>query len=302
MGHATAGYPRRQVLAVLGLGGAAALGASGAARSAPSLDLKDPVKALEAYIKLRGSTAEETTYCQYDGDIFLSRAAEDNIPLVGFRGITKSHWKPDGAGGFVNRDYDVGIFVDHKTGEPLKTWRNPLSGEMVEVAPYISGPSGAHHRPGAGVNDPYGGVGGRWGVVGDSVWISNATVLSWPNSLSPTLHPKAWSGPRLMTSMTTTYTGRVSDVLDPAQKKVRAGLVWNDLLSPSPWMRMGQRPVMCDWRMIGAKAMSAGELTPSVVAEVDAVFDGFIARDAVWTTESGGWTQYRDKYPNGEQP
>jgi hypothetical protein len=283
-------------------GGALLAGASPAlSRSGRRLDLGDPQAALDAYIKLRGSTAAETTYVAYDGDIFGVLINGDSIPLVGFRGIAKSHWRPDGQGGYINRDYDVGVLVDHRTGVILKTWHNPLTSTEVEVIHYVSGPSGGHFKPGLGADDPYGSGVGRWGQSGDLVWQTNATVLSWPNVLSEKLHPLAWSGDKVHSSMSTTYTGPLSEVLDPAVRKVGSTLAWNDILSPSPWMRMGRLPVMCDWRMIGGKVRSAAALDPKLVAEVESVFPGYISRDAVWTERSGGWNQYLQRYPKGEK-
>jgi Protein of unknown function (DUF1838) len=125
-------------------------------------------------------------------------------------------------------------------------------------------------------------------------------VLSWPNALSPTLHPLAWTGATVFSSMSTTYSARALDAFDPRVSKAPATLVWNDILSPHPWMRMGTRKVMCDWRMIGAKAMRVADLSPSIVAEVDAVFPGYISQDAVWTDRSGGWVQYLKRFPDGE--
>ena len=284
-----------------------ALGGAGAQAAPPprarGIDLKDPVQALEAYVKLRGSTAAETVYVQYDGDIFLARGGDDNIALCGIRGILKSHWRPDGKGGYLHTNYDLGVFVDSKTGEKLKTWRNPLTGETVDVIHYTSGPVEGHNSPGkgsGGADDPYGSGLGRWGVVGDTIWQTATAVLRFPSGLTKQLHPRAWAGDQVLSSMSTVQVGRISDILNPKLKKVPMSLTWMDLLSPHPWMGMGDRPVMCDWRMIGAKAMSVADLDPAVIAEIEEVFPGYITQDRVWTNKGGGWNQYRERYPKGE--
>lgn len=271
-------------------------------RSDTNSYFEDPRLALDAYIKLRGSTANETTYVAYDGDIVGVKVRGESIPLVSFRGITKSHWRRDGNGGYTNTDYDIGVFVDSQSGEVLKTWRNPLTGEDVEVIHYISGPSGGHFKAGIEADDPYGGGIGRWGQSGNRIWQTSVTSLSWPNALSKDLHPRAWSGKQVHTSMSTTYSGTKSEVLDPEIHSVESMLVWNDILSPSPWMRMAQLPIMCDWRMIGGKVLSTDDLDPSLVAEVEAVVPGYISQDTVWSKPSGGWNQYLQRYPDGENP
>lgn len=283
----------------LALGGGAI--AAGPPPRARGLNLADPKQALEAYIKLRGSTADEAVYVQYDGDIFLARGGDDNIPLCGIRGILKSYWKPDGKGGYVHTNYDLGVFVDFKTGEKLKTWRNPLTNETVDVIHYTSGPVTGRNSAGAGDDDdPYGSGLGRWGVVGDTIWQTATAVLRFPSGLTKKLHPRGWSGDQVLSSMSTVQVGRISDILNPKLKKVPMSLTWMDLLSPHPWMRMGELPVMCDWRMIGAKAMSLDELDPAVIAEIEEVYPGYITQDRVWTNKGGGWNQYRERYPNGE--
>ena len=91
------------------MGAVAFAAASTRASAAPRpLDLTDPKASLDAYIKLRGSVAEQTVYFSYDGDIVLVRAHEDSVLLCGFRGIAKSIWRPDGEGGYRNTDYDIG--------------------------------------------------------------------------------------------------------------------------------------------------------------------------------------------------
>ena len=46
------------------------------------------------YAGARGSTAAETVYQAYEGDIFLVSDGQAATPLVGFRGIQKSRWRP----------------------------------------------------------------------------------------------------------------------------------------------------------------------------------------------------------------
>ncbi len=84
---------RRLLCTTAGLTGAALALPLPAKPLAPALDLHDPRAALRAYVKLRGSLADETVFQPYEGDIFYVADGAVPIPLCGFRGLQKSRWR-----------------------------------------------------------------------------------------------------------------------------------------------------------------------------------------------------------------
>jgi hypothetical protein len=271
--------------------GTLALAASAAAVT-PALDLHDPAVALRSYLKLRGSLADETVYQPYEGDIFCVADGRVPVPLCGFRGLQKSHWREQRAGHWTHQDYDVGFYVDYGSRAILDTWRNPLTDAVVKVYHYRGGPSGGTHSVNGPAGDVYGGVEGRWSVCGDQLWHTASSWGSRPNPLQPRDWPLASSGESLLGSMSISFAGRLADVRDPAQARVSALQIWTNTTGWMPWMEMGQRPGFNLWRWIGAKGTPREQLDPALVEAVERAVPGFVTRDAVWRTPTSGRTDY----------
>ncbi|MFT7289251.1 MAG: hypothetical protein ACI87W_003380 [Halieaceae bacterium] len=285
-------FSRRDLLLTsAGLSGAALAGAARSASPRP-LDLEDPAIALEAYIKLRGSTARETVYQQYEGDIYLVTEGEVAVPAVGFRGIQKSHWYPHPRGGYGNQDYDLGVYVDYETREVLSHWDNPLTDDTVEVVHYRGGPSGSHFQVGRSAGDVYGDVEGRWRVAGNQLWHTASRWGSRRNPLQPDEWPKSSSGELILGSMSLSFAGRVDEVRNPDLPMVPAMQIWTNTVSWMPWMEMGQRPGFNMWRWVGAKGVDREELDPQLVTAVEQIWPGYVTKDAVWKEPTSGRRDY----------
>lgn len=282
------GLTRRNLL----LSGAAISGASLAApaNSNPRLplDLSDPHAALDAYIKLRGSTRQETVFQAYEGDIFFVADGQVGAPMVGFRGIQKSHWRPHADGGYTNDDYDVGYYVDYETREILDYWDNPWTGKTVEVFHYRGGPSGGHFRVGAESGDAYSDVAGRWSVVGDQLWHTASRWGKRRNPVQPEEWPLASSGEEILGSMSLSFAGRVADVLNPEVSQAPSLQIWTNTVSWMPWMEMGQHPGSNFWRWVGAKGVDRADLDADLVAAVEKMVPGYVGEDAVWSKPTSG--------------
>ena len=284
---------RQLLLAGAGLTGAALAAPRHApARTVTKLDLKDPRTALESYVKLRGSLAEETVFQPYEGDIFLVANGQLGIPLCGFHGLQKSIWRHAKDGGYVNTDFDIGFYLDYQSREVLKTWKNPLTAAEVEVFHYRSGPSGGRFSVGGRAGDVYGDVAGRWSVCGEQIWHTSAHWSERPNPLRPEDWPKASAGETILGSMSLTFAGRTSEVADPAVQQAPSLQVWTNTSSWMPWMEMGQRPGFNLWRWVGAKGTPTHLLDSALVTAVERVCPGYVLNDSVWRVPTSGRQDY----------
>lgn len=286
---------RRHVLfGAAGLTGAALAGPV-IARSAEferELDFANPQTALDTYVKLRGSIAEETVWQYYEGDIFALIGGEAPVPLTGFRGIQKSIWSSDGEGGYINRDYDVGFYVDYETREILDYWDNPITGETVEVFHYRGGPSGGHFRVGGEGDDVYGGVQGQWVVSGDHISQRSNYAGARVNPLSVEEWPKASSGPEIYGAMTSTYIGSLRDVANPQVSMAPSTMIWTNTTGWMPWMEMGQRQGFNEWRWIGSKGVSPSDFDPKLIEACERTWPGYVSEDSTWETPVSGRQDY----------
>jgi Protein of unknown function (DUF1838) len=286
-------FDRRQMWwAGLGLTGSALALPRTRATVTPSLDLHDPRTALRSYVKLRGSLGDETVFQPYEGDIFRVSDGEVSTPLCGFIGLQKSVWRRVGEDVYANEDYDIGFYVDYQSRQILDSWRNPLTGETVEVFHYRGGPSGARHSLDSGSGDVYGGSAGRWSVMGEQLWHTASNWGERPNPLQPKDWPRASSGERLQGSMSLSFAGRLAEVADPRRLQVPALQIWTNTTAWMPWMEMGQRPGFNLWRWIGAKGTPREQLDRALVESVERVMPGYVTRDSVWKVPTSGRQDY----------
>lgn len=279
----------------------AAAGLSGAGLAMPlvarsgrfRLDLTNPQVALDSYVKLRGSIVDETVFQYYEGDIYA--LINDNVPtpLAGFRGIQKSAWRPDGTGGYINRDFDLGFYTDYKTREIIDEWVNPITGKALKVHHYRGGPTGGHFRRDADPGDVYGGLkNGHWSVVGNQIWQSSSSYGERPNPLSIEEWPLASTGPKLLGVMTTAFSGRLDEVANPEISMAPSTQIWTNTTSWMPWMEMGQLPGFNEWRWVGAKGVNPSDLDPVLVEAAEKVWPGYVTRDTGWAVPVSGREDY----------
>lgn len=290
---------RRNALA--GAGGLTLSAATASASQAqtqpqsPSSDLSDPATGLEAYVKLRGSTADEAVYQVYSGNIFQAVHGEVPRPVIGFWGLQKSNWRPDGAGGYLNTDYDLGLYVDPDSREVLGTWDNHLTGKSNDVMHYRSGPSEGVHSVGAEGGGVYGTFTDNWHVTGDQVVHETTTWSDRKNLLQPDAYPLGSTGERFRTSMSYSLMGRKSELLDPTISKAPCSYIWSFIAPWPPWMEMGQRDDFVVWRWVGHKLMSRSEIPQDLIDGVEAVWPGYVDDTRPWEEGSSGWNQYKWK-------
>ncbi len=293
----TSKLSRRNALTAAGGLAATTTAASFATAQAQStaLDLSDPAQALEAYVKLRGSTADETVYQVYSGNIFQVVQGEIPKPVIGFWGLQKSNWRSDGAGGYLSTDYDLGLYVDPESREVLETWDNPLTGKPTEVMHYRSGPSEGVHSLSANAVAAYGTATDNWQVSGDHAVHETTTWSDRKNLLQPENYPLGSTGARFRTSMSYSLMGRTSELLNPTLSKAPCTYIWSFIAPWPPWMEMGQREDFVVWRWVGHKLMSRSEIPQDLIAGVEAVWPGYVDDTRPWEEGSSGWNQYKWK-------
>lgn len=127
---------RRQLAAGLAGAGVAALGASGTASAASRkhkpLDFSDPRDNVYCFGKLWGSY-DDFVYTGYHGTNFALIGDARLEPVFGYTGfgIFRSRLLPNGHVRIIGKE--CALFTDLATGDVLETWKNPWSGQTVEV-------------------------------------------------------------------------------------------------------------------------------------------------------------------------
>lgn len=188
-------------------------------------------------------------------------------PLHGVLAAVFNRFTPRDDGTYEGATFEVAYFTDLATGDRLERFKNPYTGETVEVPITRSGPHPIRMTPTGRARPAGGDTGGRditqvfrpFRVIHDDVWLVEEIVAkAKPGALS--------TAQSTSTSSITNYAAKLSDLLDPAQKAVRTHVHYHATVSWRPWLKMGDRPGYMMGNAAGRSVMSIDELPPKYVA------------------------------------
>jgi hypothetical protein len=266
---------RRQALQ--GFGALALGAATQPAWPAAPLDLGNRQDLLTALAKMRGATDERLTIGYVVG---MRYAVPEHvpIPMMGILAATFSQYRRLSAETFEARSIEVAFFTDVETGNLLERWKNPVTGQVVEVPQTRMGPSLITlTADGLRVPKPSGEAAGMElrhrflppVVVGDDVWITE--------DIRADHRPGA--APPFVYNELSTYHARKSALDDPALAAVPVTVDYQSLITYRPWMGFGTTPGHTIARGAGARVARIEEL-PAVYLELARRHHPDVIRDA----------------------
>jgi len=156
------------------------------------------------------------------------------------------------------------LYKDKNTGEVLKTWENPWTGEEVEVLHVANDPVNGKFRTKARDGSDY-----KWtGVVSGDVWWWTATVpLYYPNVLGGDYQKEV--GPSYHATEMFNFFGDKASLLDPATTSAEGVEVgWARMSDWLPWMNMSGREGIIYMHTAGRKLGNWDELSDTLKAEI----------------------------------
>ena len=167
------------------------------------------------------------------------------------------------ADGFDVTSLERTFYTDIDTGRPLTRWRNPYTGEDIDIARGPVGPTTVRYlNTGDRVlPDTVGGakfsgssITRLVSAVDDDVWIANdAHVRLTRGASAGTFEVHEWS----------TSHARLTELSDRRVMSVRAEIYLQEITSWALWMKMGDRPGTVTSRGVGRKVLAYGEMPGS---------------------------------------
>jgi hypothetical protein len=250
------GFSAAALLAPVGLGAAAAT-----ATDAP--DLNAPERRMTSIMKLFGATDDRVCFGFVQG-LYYGVVNNRMAPLYGVLAAVVNRYAPRADGTYDGKTFEVAYFTDWNTGERLETFKNPYSGETVEVPVTRSGPHHVHLGPNGRILPP-GESADRavkqaflpLRVINDHVWLVEEILAHTP---------AAEGRPAVTLNSITNWSARLADVLDPMQAAVPAEVHYNALVNWRPWLKMGDRPGFLLGNAAGKTVASIDQLPPNYVA------------------------------------
>lgn len=240
----------------------------------------DPDKASDALTILRkvqcSTVDNEAAVYWWHGKALSRRQGEQDIHLFDVEGMNiracSSVTNDDGVPGFHLVSREILLYKDKDTGDVLKTWTNPWTGETVEVLHVANDPvnfkSFEVGRDGKPVT---------WqGEIGGPTWWYRSTFPLWyPNPLAGDFQ-KEIGGTYHATELFN-FFGRTDDLLDPSTTSAIVTVGWTRIADWLPWMMMNGREGVMYMHTAGRKLSGFEELSDTMKAEIAAHYPEYVS-------------------------
>lgn len=255
-----ANLSRRELLA--GAGSLAVLGAPLSSLASevqvPEINLATPRDNLTALIRIQASLREEDVPWWYSGVIYGAEDGRAPRLLFAFEGMEMYWMRHLGGGEFELIGHTVSFLKDAESGEWLREWRNPYTGELLEAPAAVQG-------GGAGRGFNYSVKGIRPTLFVDQMPESPPAyrILSGGGRIwlsKETEYPPGMAQPRLQRQ---TMNCSLKEFRDPAVQRLNTQFASTVFMPWRNWMNMGDRPGHLIWHAAGLKLDSVECLPPA---------------------------------------
>jgi hypothetical protein len=263
---------------------------------APKIDLNTPEGVLAANRKmgcdLRDGVA--VTYF-WAGDAYSRRQGEADKLLFRAEGMNIRHCAtindPVRGPGYRLVSRELLIYRDARTGEVLKKWTNPWSGEVVDVLHVANDPVNSSSFVKGRDGQP-----ARWsGTIIGNVWTTSTTVpLFYSNPLAGAYQAEI-GGTYHATEMFN-FSGDTESLLNPAITTAPARVAWVRISDWLPWMKMGGRDGQIYFNTNGRKLDNFDQMPAPMRAEIAANYPAYIAPPPLDDTRPNetSWSYFKD--------
>ena len=235
------------------------------------LDPNKPEDAIKLHQKFTCSLIEgETTMGFWQGSFYARVEGERDRELFKLMGVNvrqcKNYEDEKRGPGFRSVSREIMLYLDPETGEVLKTWTNPWTGEELEVIHVANDPVNmrqpffAYKEDGEGVS--FDGL-----VKNGRVIVTSAYPLFYPNPLGGD-YQEYIGGTYHATEFFNDYAYE-DDVFDPDVKRLdRMTLAWTRVADWLPWMKMGDRIGVMYTSTVGGRVTSLEQLPEPLRTEL----------------------------------
>jgi len=277
-------YSRRNFLNQVGIGAAsvAAMAATGCASSnsasaeasavttpdaadksitGPYLNLLESAEDnMVAYARLQGNLdSSKVKYGWYKGMVSAVMPGKPVQDLFMMEGFSCARLLPiEGGVGYHKVLREVGFYREQRfgrAGDIMKTWKNPLTKEEVNVVPIANDPFNYDITPNFPEPPNYGGLNtGKpfpkiplklpWNpqVYNNTARLDTRINLFYPNALDPDKWPRESAGKMNRVTEIFQYNIDLDDLQNPDQTTTKYNGTWARITPWLPWMLMGQTP------------------------------------------------------------
>lgn len=261
-----------------------------AAAEDTSLDLGDPAKLLDAYIRTVGDTSGKASFTYASVVVMGMVPGEQGRKLFGLEVLGASRFLAV-EGGYQRLHREVGLYTDLETGEVLGQWQNPWTEQSVDVIHIQNDP----------VNFPFT-VAQQSGPrkiiyddLGDMIAFHREILLRYPSPLPASQYPRHsaddwYEAAELFNSFVSK-----SDLADLDRTSLPEFGTWSRSGPWLPWMEMGNRPGNLLYHGRSTKLMGGiADLRPALRAYIEKHMPKYLsAPDAFEEPNETSWTYFK---------
>jgi hypothetical protein len=260
---------------------AAALLYAAAASAAPPAAPLDPAKPADAVQIMKrlqcGEADGKPAVYHWAGRIWARTPGEPDKLLFTGEGMNirqcVSVNDPQRGLGFRQVSREVMLFLDPKTGEVLRQWQNPWTGDRVDVMHIANDP--VNSRPML----PTGADGRPFALPvsrnGDWVQVATEVPLFYENPLGGPY--QEFVGNKYHAMEIFDFSAKADELLGPRSATSYPTVSWVRVSEWMPWMKMGSRPGILVFNAVGAKLKRYDELPAVLKTEIAARFPEYTA-------------------------
>ncbi len=300
-------------MAALAAGAAAMSRAEAAATPSflTTIDFKNPKWNRDTFARIDGNldpSKEKIGWLK--GTVYGVRDNEPVRPLFLNEGFSFTRLLPLPDGGYRRVLREIVFYRDIKSGEILKTWRNPYTNEDVKVVPIANDPF--NYTISEYLPDPpsYGGLNAvkppkrpfllDWTYgPNDTVILKSDIHLFYPSGLQPDKWPRESAGAFSRVSELFLYVLNKKDIENPRLTNLPITGSWSRITPWLPWMLMGQAPGNINYFNTFATLNSIDDLPADLVEAARAVSPKFLSAP---TTDYGPSLSSLENYAREQTP
>jgi len=268
------GISRRALLQLAA--GVAATRASGKTLAAvnPSLALRDPDELLQAYQRLSGALDDRLIIWWMSGTRYGVVNAQSRA-LYGMQVGMFHHWFRQADGSFKAAFFELTYYSDPVTGQLLREFTNPYTGQTNKVRHVRLGPE-IRHLTIDGLISPdnplvhdYRSDLGPALVNGNNLWI--------PTSVEATIRFPKPTAPEILLNIYTTVQGKLDDAMNTSIRSAPCTFEFHNVLKWEPWMQMADHAGHMMSTASGRKLESLANLPADYLGMAEEVHGKYIA-------------------------
>ena len=265
--------------------------------TAQRLDPANPVDAVEIMKRTQCGTADNVPAVYYwSGKVFSRVAGEPDRHLFDGEGMNIRQCvtvtDPKRGRGFRQVSREVMVFTDPKTGQIVRQWANPWTGETVEVMHIANDP--VNSRP----SYPFGADGKPFTLdikrMGDWMQMPIAVPLFYTNVLGGDYQD--YVGNKYHAMEIFDFAMRADELLDTRNPTSYPSVSWVRISDWMPWMKMRGRQGQLVFNAMGAKLKRYEDLPPMLKTEIAARYPSYTAAPPVDDARPNAttWTVFKD--------